>query len=90
MPGAFVMNMRRALLTVLLLAAAVPAAASAGPLVGMLLTGAYRIPHLGWESTAIYTNTCGSASYRGPWMMETTARVQKDFSALLVEILGRL
>ena len=35
MPGAFVMNMRRALLTVLLLAAAVPAAASAGPLVGM-------------------------------------------------------
>ena len=20
--------------------------------------------------TAIYTNTCGSASYRGPWMME--------------------
>ena len=25
-------------------------------------------------STAIYTNTCGSASYRGPWMMETTAR----------------
>ena len=45
----------------------------AGPLVGMLFTGPYRVPHLGWESTAIYTNTCGSASYRGPWMMETTA-----------------
>jgi len=49
---------------------------SAGPLVGMLLTGPYRVPYLGWESTAIYTNTCGSASYRGPWMMETTAREQ--------------
>ncbi len=49
---------------------------SAGPLVGMLFTGAYRVPHLGWESTAVYTNTCGSASYRGPWMMETTAREQ--------------
>jgi carbon-monoxide dehydrogenase large subunit len=49
---------------------------SAGPLVGMLLTGAYRVNHLGWESTAVYTNTCGSASYRGPWMMETTAREQ--------------
>jgi carbon-monoxide dehydrogenase large subunit len=47
---------------------------SAGPLVGMLFTGPYRVPHLGWESTAIYSNTCGSASYRGPWMMETTAR----------------
>jgi len=47
---------------------------SAGPLVGMLLTGAYRVNHLGWASTTVYTNTCGSASYRGPWMMETTAR----------------
>jgi aerobic carbon-monoxide dehydrogenase large subunit len=47
---------------------------TAGPLVGMLFTGPYRVPYLGWESTAIYTNTCGSASYRGPWMMETTAR----------------
>ncbi len=55
---------------------------SAGPLVGMLFTGAYRVPHLGWESTAIYTNTCGSASYRGPWMMETTAREELvDYTA---------
>ena len=55
---------------------------SAGPLVGMLITGGYRIPHLGWESTAIHTNTCGSASYRGPWMMETTAREQMlDYTA---------
>ncbi|MDQ1432345.1 MAG: aerobic carbon-monoxide dehydrogenase large subunit, partial [Actinomycetota bacterium] len=38
---------------------------SAGPLVGMLITGGYRVSHLGWESTAIHTNTCGSASYRG-------------------------
>jgi len=55
---------------------------SAGPLVGMLITGPYRVPHLAWESTAIYTNTCGSASYRGPWMMETTAREQMmDYTA---------
>jgi carbon-monoxide dehydrogenase large subunit len=47
---------------------------SAGPLVGMLFTGPYRVPHLGWSSTTVYTNTCGSAAYRGPWMMETTAR----------------
>lgn len=47
---------------------------SAGPLVGMLFTGPYRVQHLGWSSTTVYTNTCGSAAYRGPWMMETTAR----------------
>jgi carbon-monoxide dehydrogenase large subunit len=47
---------------------------SAGPLVGMLYTGPYRVPHLGWSSKTVYTNTCGSAAYRGPWMMETTAR----------------
>ena len=47
---------------------------SAGPLVGMLFTGPYKVQHLGWSSTTVYTNTCGSAAYRGPWMMETTAR----------------
>jgi carbon-monoxide dehydrogenase large subunit len=47
---------------------------AAGPLVGMLFTGPYKVPHLGWSSTTIYSNTCGSAAYRGPWMMETTAR----------------
>jgi len=55
---------------------------SAGPLVGMLITGPYRVLYLAWESTEIYTNTCGSASYRGPWMMETTAREQMmDYTA---------
>ena len=40
----------------------------------MLFTGPYKVQHLGWSSTTVYTNTCGSAAYRGPWMMETTAR----------------
>ena len=49
-------------------------AARAGPLVGMLFTGPYKVQHLGWSSTTVYTNTCGRAAYRGPWMMETAAR----------------
>jgi carbon-monoxide dehydrogenase large subunit len=42
----------------------------------MLFTGPYKVQHLGWSSTTVYTNTCGSAAYRGPWMMETTGREQ--------------
>jgi carbon-monoxide dehydrogenase large subunit len=49
---------------------------SAGPMVGMLYSGPYRMDHLGWSSTQVWTNTCGKAAYRGPWMMETTAREQ--------------
>jgi aerobic carbon-monoxide dehydrogenase large subunit len=47
---------------------------SAGPMVGMLYSGPYRMQHLAWSSTQVWTNTCGKAAYRGPWMMETTAR----------------
>jgi carbon-monoxide dehydrogenase large subunit len=36
--------------------------------------GPYRFAHYGWAGRAVYTNTCGVAAYRGPWMMETTAR----------------
>ena len=49
---------------------------SAGPLVGPLMTGPYKIDKLAWNSVQVWTNTCGSAAYRGPWMMETTAREQ--------------
>ncbi len=44
--------------------------------VGALLPGPYRVPRIGYRATAVYTNTCGRCSYRGPWMMETMAREQ--------------
>jgi carbon-monoxide dehydrogenase large subunit len=49
---------------------------SAGMLAGPLISGPYRVDRLGWRATQLYTNTCGKAAYRGPWMMETTAREQ--------------
>jgi carbon-monoxide dehydrogenase large subunit len=39
-----------------------------------MFPGPYRLPHYGWSGRSVYTNTCGLAAYRGPWMMETTAR----------------
>jgi aerobic carbon-monoxide dehydrogenase large subunit len=45
-----------------------------GVFVAMLFPGPYRIPKLGFRSTAVWTNTCGRGAYRGPWMMETVAR----------------
>ncbi len=47
---------------------------SAGMLSCPLLTGPYRVPQLGFQTTQVWTNTCGKAAYRGPWMMETVAR----------------
>jgi carbon-monoxide dehydrogenase large subunit len=44
--------------------------------VGLLFPGPYKIPRVGFSATAVYTNTCGRCSYRGPWMMETVAREQ--------------
>ncbi|HXY93663.1 MAG TPA: xanthine dehydrogenase family protein molybdopterin-binding subunit, partial [Acidimicrobiia bacterium] len=49
---------------------------SAGPLVCALITGPYRVPQIGFRTTTVWTNTCGKAAYRGPWMMETVAREQ--------------
>ncbi len=49
---------------------------SAGGLAGPLFTGPYRVDTLEWRATQLYTNSCGSAAYRGPWMMETTAHEQ--------------
>jgi len=45
-----------------------------GPFMAMLFPGPYRMPKLGFSSTAVWTNTCGRGAYRGPWMMETVAR----------------
>jgi carbon-monoxide dehydrogenase large subunit len=56
---------------------AFPAAGSnSGGFVGMLFTGPYRIPKMSYSATAVYTNTCGRCSYRGPWLMETVVREQ--------------
>jgi carbon-monoxide dehydrogenase large subunit len=44
---------------------------SAAMLVGLFMTGAYKIPKTGFSNTAAYTNTCGRAPYRGPFLMET-------------------
>ena len=52
------------------------AGSSAIGFVGLLFTGPYKIPAVGFSATAVYTNTCGRCSYRGPWMMETMAREQ--------------
>ncbi len=49
---------------------------SAGPLSCALITGPYRVPRIGFQTTQVWTNTCGKAAYRGPWMMETVAREQ--------------
>ncbi len=56
---------------------AFPAAGSSAiGFVGILYTGPYKIPRIGFSAQGVYTNTCGRCSYRGPWMMETTAREQ--------------
>jgi carbon-monoxide dehydrogenase large subunit len=44
--------------------------------VGLVFPGPYKIPKLQFSATAVYTNTCGRCSYRGPWMMETLGREQ--------------
>ena len=54
-----------------------PPGSSAIGFVGMLFTGPVQDPHgSGSRRTAVYTNTCGRCSYRGPWMMETVGREQ--------------
>jgi len=44
--------------------------------VGLLFPGPYKIQRVGFSAKAVFTNTCGRCSYRGPWMMETAAREQ--------------
>lgn len=37
--------------------------------VAPFLSNAYKIPKVGFASQAVYTNTCGKAPYRGPFLM---------------------
>lgn len=52
------------------------ATGGAASAVGAFFTGPYRIPALCWHVRSVWTNTCQRGAYRGPWMMETTAREQ--------------
>jgi len=40
-----------------------------GAFLAPFLTNAYKIPKVGFGSRAVYTNTCGKAPYRGPFLM---------------------
>jgi aerobic carbon-monoxide dehydrogenase large subunit len=55
---------------------AYPFAASAGALVGMCLSGPYKVPRVGFHNDAVFTNTTGRAPYRGPFLMETVGPEQ--------------
>lgn len=48
---------------------------SAATAAGMF-PGPYRMRKLAYSARGTYTNTSGHCAYRGPWMMETTAREQ--------------
>jgi aerobic carbon-monoxide dehydrogenase large subunit len=48
----------------------------AGIAVVKRIPGPYRVAHLSYRTTSVWTNTCGRGAYRGPWMMETYAREQ--------------
>lgn len=49
---------------------------SGGAMVGMLLTGPYKVMRNVWKTRTVYTNTVGRAAYRGPWQFETVLREQ--------------
>jgi carbon-monoxide dehydrogenase large subunit len=40
----------------------------------LMFPGPYRVPRYGWRVRTVFTNTCARSAYRGPWMLETTAR----------------
>jgi carbon-monoxide dehydrogenase large subunit len=50
--------------------------ASSGALVGMCLSGPYRVGRTAYANAAVYTNTLGRAPYRGPFLMETVGPEQ--------------
>jgi aerobic carbon-monoxide dehydrogenase large subunit len=50
--------------------------AKAGPFVGMMFTGPYRIPLHAFRFRSVRTNTCPRGAYRGPWAFATVAREQ--------------
>ncbi len=47
-----------------------------GAMVGMLLSGPYKVTRNAWKTRTLYTNTVGRAAYRGPWQFESVAREQ--------------
>jgi aerobic carbon-monoxide dehydrogenase large subunit len=48
----------------------------AGPFVGMMFTGPYRVPLHAFRFRTVRTNTCPRGAYRGPWAFATVAREQ--------------
>jgi aerobic carbon-monoxide dehydrogenase large subunit len=51
------------------------------------LPGPYKVGTVGGSSTSVITNTSRRGAYRGPWMMETTAReIMVDITARRVGI----
>lgn len=50
--------------------------ATAGPFVGMMFTGPYRIPLHAFRFRSVRTNTCPRGAFRGPWAFATVAREQ--------------
>ncbi len=53
-----------------------PGGGSAAGIAMGVFSGPYKIPIVAPASTAVFTNTCPKAPYRGPWAMETIAREQ--------------
>ena len=49
---------------------------TAGPFVGMIFTGPYRIPLHAFRFRSVRTNTCPRGAFRGPWAFATVAREQ--------------
>ncbi|HSS08789.1 MAG TPA: xanthine dehydrogenase family protein molybdopterin-binding subunit [Acidimicrobiales bacterium] len=49
---------------------------SANAFAAMMFTGPYRIPRISFDGVTVYTNSCGRAAYRGPWLIESVAREQ--------------
>jgi carbon-monoxide dehydrogenase large subunit len=48
--------------------------AKAGPFVGMIFTGPYRVPDHAFRFRSVRTSTCPRGAYRGPWAFATVAR----------------
>jgi len=59
------------------------ASASSGGMVGMFVSNAYKIAKVAYSNTVAYTNTCGRAPYRGPFLMETVGPEQ------MIEVIAR-
>jgi carbon-monoxide dehydrogenase large subunit len=59
-----------------------PSPVGAAGAVGALFPGPYRVGAAGFQTTSVFSNTCGRIAYRGPWQFESVAReVLLDISA---------